>query len=127
MFNFVVSFLHGWYINDTKNFSSGFINHLKILDRDIGLVGNLQNWTSPLYGDYSYAGMVIGPILRTFRIFFGLIFYIIVTIFFLMGCLFWIVLPIVVVTMVILNLLVLIKAPEQVFALVREILGLFNR
>lgn len=109
MSNPVLNFFYGWYIDDTRNFWHWFVSYIKILDRDIGLVGNLQNWTKPLYGDYSYAGIIIGPILRTFRIFLGIAFYAAAAFFSLAVYLFWIILPIMAVIMASLNLSVLIK------------------
>ncbi len=104
MFSLVFNFFYGWYVDDTKNFWRWFFKYFKTLDRDIGLAGNLQNWASPLFGDYSYIGRVIGPILRTLRIFFGLAFYAVLAIFVLVVYLFWIFLPMVVILMVFLNL-----------------------
>lgn len=104
MFSPVINFFYGWYIDDTRNFWNWLGKLLKTLDRDIGLVGNLQNWASPLYGDYTYVGIVIGPILRTIRIFFGLAFYSVIAFFSLIAYLFWIALPIVAIIMVFLNL-----------------------
>lgn len=123
----VVNFFYGWYIDDTRNFWNWFVNYLKMLDRTIGLIGNIQNWTSPLFGDYSLIGVVMGPILRTLRIFFGMAFYTAIAVFSLAVYLFWIILPMAVIIMVFLNLLVLIKAPEPVFALGKETLKLFIR
>lgn len=126
MINFVIKFFYSWYIDDTKNFYNWLIDCFKTLDRDIGLVSNLQNWLSPLYGDYSFAGRIIGPVMRTLRIFFSLAFYFALAILFLIAYLIWIILPAAVIIMVFLNLLVLVKAPEPVFALGREILNLLN-
>jgi len=109
MFGSVINFFYGWYIDDTRNYWNWFSGFLKMLDRNIGLVGNLQNWTSPLFGDYSYIGRVIGPVMRTLRIFFGMGFYMVIAFFSLAAYLFWITLPIVIIIMVFLNLSVLIK------------------
>lgn len=125
MFNLIINFFYNWYIEDTKIFYNRFIGFLKFFDRDIGLAGNLRNWLNPLYGDYSTAGRAIGPILRTFRIFFGIIFYLLITILSLAVYLIWIILPILAIIMAVLNLLVLIKAPEPVFALGEKALKLF--
>lgn len=126
MFNFAVNFFYSWYIDDTKNFYNWFFSCFKTLDRDIGLISNLQNWLSPLYGDYSFAGRVIGPVMRTLRISFGLAFYSVLAIFSLIAYLIWIILPIIVIMMIFLNLLILVKAPEPVFSMGREILSLLN-
>lgn len=104
MNNPVINFLYSWYIDDTKNFWNWFINYLKFLDRDIAVAGSLQNWTSPLFGDYSLVGVVVGPVLRTIRILFGLALYAIISFFSLIIYLFWVILPIGVVGMVFLNL-----------------------
>lgn len=127
MFSPIIKFFYGWYIDDSINFYNWFINFLKTLDRDIGLIGNLQNWTSPLYGDYSYTGIVVGPIFRTMRIFFGAFFYFAFISVSLTAYLFWIILPILVIAMMFLNLLILVKAPELVFALGKEMLKVFIR
>lgn len=127
MFSLVINFFYGWYIDDTRNYWNWFAGYLRMLDRSIGLVGNLQNWTSPLFGDYSVIGRIVGPIMRTLRIFFGAVFYALMAIFFVAIYLFWIILPIAVIIMVFLNLLVLVKAPEPVFALGEEALNFFIR
>lgn len=114
MLTSVINFFYGWYIDDTRNFWNWFINCLKTLDRDIGLVGNLQNWTSPIFGDYSYIGVAVGPVLRTLRIFFGLAFYAAMAVLSLVIYLIWIILPIVVIAMVFFNFLALIKVPELI-------------
>lgn len=127
MSNPIINFFYGWYVDDTKNFWNWFINSIKFLDRDVGLIGNLQNWTSPLYGDYSYIGIIAGPILRTLRIFFGIALYAAMVILSLAIYSIWIILPIAVIIMVILNLLVLIKTPEPVYALSEAAVKLFIR
>lgn len=109
MFGIITNFFYNWYIDDTRNFWNWFLSALKTLDRSIGLIGNIQNWTSPLYGDYSYIGRVAGPVFRTLRIFFGAALYAVLAIFSLMLYLFWIILPIAVIIMIFLNFLVLAK------------------
>lgn len=125
MVSFVINFFYGWYVDGTKSFYNWFIDCFKSLDRDIGLISNLQNWLSPFYGDYSFAGRVIGPVMRTLRIFSGLVFYSVLAIFSLFAYLFWIILPILAIIMAVLNLLVLIKAPEPIFALGEKAMKLF--
>lgn len=105
MLSHIIKFFYGWYVDDTINFWRWYINSMKALDRDIALIGNLQNWTSPLYGDYTYMGRIAGPIFRTFRIFFGAFFYLSISIFCLALYLFWIILPLTMITMIFLNLL----------------------
>ena len=125
MFSLVINFFYGWYVDDTRNFWNWFANYLKMLDRSVGLIGNLQNWASPLYGDYTIAGVIIGPVLRTLRILFGIAFYLLMAIFSLAVYLFWIILPIGVIAMIILNLLALLRSPEQVISLADKFLSFF--
>lgn len=108
MFSPVINFFYNWYVDDTRNFWNWFINYLKMFDRSIGLVGNIQNWASPLFGDYSYIGVVVGPVMRTFRIIMGVGIFAIITFFSLAIYLFWIILPIAVIIMVASNLLAFI-------------------
>ncbi len=68
MLNSVAKAAYKWYITDSKSYWNSVIVFLKFMDRDLGLVANIYNWTSPLYGDYSLIGKAIGPIFRTFRI-----------------------------------------------------------
>ena len=105
MFSSIINFFYGWYIDGTKDFWRWFINFIKYLDRDAGLVGNVQNWLSPLYGDYSYIGIVAGPIFRTFRIFFGLALYTAIFIISLAVFLIWIILPVMAIRIILLNFL----------------------
>lgn len=75
MLNFLGKFAYEWYIEDSRAFWNGFVGFLKFTDRDFGLIANIYNWLSPLYGDYSLIGKFIGPILRTLRIlFFSLVY-----------------------------------------------------
>lgn len=82
---------------------------IKFMDRDLGVMANIYNWTSPLYGDYSYIGRAIGPVLRTFRIFVGLLAYLGITIIAFGFYIIWIVLPLGILAMIYLNLASLYK------------------
>lgn len=125
MFSLITNFFYSWYIDDTRNFWNWFINFIKMLDRSIGLIGNLQNWTSPLYGDYSYVGVVIGPVFRTLRIFFGLLIYLIIAILSSAVYIFWIILPIALIIMIVLNFIALFKPSGPIIALGKRSLEIF--
>lgn len=109
MLNSISKFAYEWYFVDSKGFWGGVIKFIKIMDRDFGVVANVYNWTSPLYGDYSYIGRAIGPLFRTFRILVGLAFYAAIFLFALFLYALWLVLPLLVAAMVIVNLLDLFK------------------
>lgn len=85
------------------------IKFIKAMDGDFGVMANVYNWTSPLYGDYSYIGRAVGPLFRTFRILAGLMFYAAIFILSIGMYILWFVLPLLVVIMIVLNLMALPK------------------
>lgn len=109
MSNPLIKFAYNWYIEDSKNFWNGVLKFIKTMDRDFGVVANIYNWANPLYGDYSYIGRAVGPLFRTLRIFTGVLVYAAVALFAVFLYVFWLVLPLLVVAMIILNLLALFK------------------
>ena len=109
MSNSISKFAYEWYFTDTKGFWKGVIKFIRIMDGGFGVMANIYNWTSPLYGDYSYVGRAVGPLFRTFRIIGGGIFYIGVFIFAIGLYILWFILPILVVAMIVLNLANLLK------------------
>ncbi len=108
MFSFIRDFVYGWYVRGSKKFWSGALGFIKFMDRDFGVAANIYNWTSPLYGDYSYGGRIIGPIFRTARIFLGLAVYAIAFFAALFAYIIWLALPAIVLIMFFLNLLAII-------------------
>lgn len=108
MLDSLAKFAYEWYFIGSKGFWSGVANFIKTTDRNFGVIANIYNWTSPLYGDYSYAGKIMGPIFRTLRIVFGSIFYLSVIIFSLFLYAVWLALPAVIAIMIILNLAAII-------------------
>lgn len=109
MFNSAVKFVYKWYWTDSKSYWNGVMVFIKFMDRDLGVAANVYNWTSPLYGDYSYVGRVIGPILRTLRIFIGGLAYLGILIIAVFLFLLWLALPMGILAMIILNLASLYK------------------
>lgn len=105
MLDFIINFAYGWYIRGSKKFWNGIFGFIKSMDGDLGVVANVYNWTSPLYGDYSYSGRIIGPIFRTARIFIGSLVYIVVFLTALGVYAVWLALPAVVLIMFFSNLL----------------------
>lgn len=111
MASIVINFFYGWYVDETINYWKWFIRLLKTIDMDVGLIGNLQNWTSPLFGDYSLIGIIVGPIMRTFRIIFGAAFYFLIAVIAAIVYLLWIILPMIALLMIFLNLSALTISP----------------
>lgn len=109
MLNSIGKFAYEWYFVDSRGFWNGVLGFIKFMDRDFGVVANAYNWTSPLYGDYSYVGRAIGPLFRTFRILIGGLVYIAIILFAIFLYSLWLALPLLVVTMISLNLLDLFK------------------
>lgn len=108
MLDFIINFASGWYIRGSKKFWNGAFGFIKSMDSDLGVVANVYNWTSPLYGDYSYCGMIIGPIFRTARIFIGSAVYLVVFLVALGAYVVCLALPAVILIMFFSNLLTLI-------------------
>ncbi|KKT86168.1 MAG: hypothetical protein UX26_C0023G0007 [Parcubacteria group bacterium GW2011_GWC1_45_9] len=48
---------------------------LGTLDKNFAVLINARLWLQPLYGDYSPVGRILGPILRSLRIFSGVAVY----------------------------------------------------
>jgi hypothetical protein len=108
MLNSIAKFAYQWYFAGSKGFWGGVVKFIKTMDRDLGVVANIYNWTSPLYGDYSYIGKVAGPIFRTLRIFIGSVFYLGVVIFAFFLYAVWLVLPALIGFMIVSNLAAMI-------------------
>lgn len=104
MLKFLAKFAIKWYITDSKFYWGEVIKFIKVMDRDFGLIANVYNWLSPLYGDYSYIGRVAGPIFRTFRIFMAAIFYLVVIFAAFFVYIFWLALPVIIAAMIFSNL-----------------------
>lgn len=105
MLDFIINFAYGWYIRGSKKFWNGAFGFIKSMDSDLGVIANIYNWTSPLYGDYSYGGRIIGPIFRTGRIFLGSAVCMVVFLTALAVYVIWLALPAVVLIMFFSNLL----------------------
>jgi len=70
-----LSFFTDWYIFIPRLYWKKIFWFFKDLDRSLALKAMVKNWLRPMYQDYNIAGLLIGICLRTFWIFFGLIFY----------------------------------------------------
>lgn len=84
MFEFLVkqiihsgsSFVRRWYLDRSLWFWSRFSEIILLLDRRFAAFINLKLFFTPLYGDYSLAGKILGPLFRVWRVAAGLLVYI---------------------------------------------------
>ena len=93
-----------WYVQSSKDFWHREIAFIKGVERDIGVMINLKLITQPIFGDYTYAGRVIGPIFRLSRVLIGFVIMIASIFIVILIYLIWIILPPLAFLMVILNL-----------------------
>jgi len=94
-----------WYLTSSKDFWHREISFLKQIERDIGVIINLKLITQPIFGDYTYAGRVIGPIFRLGRVLIGMAIMIVSIFIVILIYLIWIILPPLAFLMVFLNLI----------------------
>ena len=93
-----------WYVQSSKDFWHREIAFIKGVERDIGVMINLKLITQPIFGDYTYAGRVIGPIFRLGRVLIGFVIMSVSIFIVILIYLIWIILPPLAFLMVILNL-----------------------
>ena len=70
-----VCFLERWYLRRSAWFWAKVVDLLQLLDKRLAVLINFRMLFQPLYGDYSLAGRVLGPVFRLWRIVFGGILY----------------------------------------------------
>ena len=97
-------FFYFWYIQSSKDFWHREILFIKGVERDIGVMINLKLITQPIFGDYTYAGRVIGPIFRLGRVLVGTMIMVVSIFVVILIYLIWIILPPLAFLMVVLNL-----------------------
>lgn len=90
-------FWRHWYVTSFKVGGHIFISLLERLDQTIALRITLKNLFQPLYQDKSFIGYFLGFIFRTFRLFLGGIFYLILTTIALAVYLAWLAVPLLIV------------------------------
>ncbi len=67
-------FLFFWYITSSRDFWRREFSFLRSIENEMGILINLKLITQPIFGDYTTAGKIIGPILRTLRVVAGCFF-----------------------------------------------------
>ncbi len=100
----VKEFIDFWYVGNTEAFWSLVKGIFGSLERELGVLANVYNWTKPLFQDNDYKGKIIGPIMRTMRIFAGVVVYLVLGAAFLLFYLILFLLPVLVLYMVWRNL-----------------------
>jgi len=98
-------FLYFWYIKNAKDSLKKKMNFVKGVERDLGIIINLKMITQPIYGDYTLAGKLIGPILRLGRVLFGCLLVFVAFVFTMIIYTVYLLLPIVVSFMILKNVL----------------------
>lgn len=90
----IIDFIHHWYVDASFKFLEIAKTMHQNLEQTLALKATYYHIEEPLYGDYSYAGRVVGFIFRMIRIVLGLFIYLILGV--LGGGLYliWITLPI---------------------------------
>lgn len=102
-----IGFFYFWCVQSSKDFWNKEISFLKQIERDLGMMINLKLIFQPIFGDYSYMGRVIGPILRLGRVLIGFIIMLASIFIVVLIYLIWIILPPLAFLMVFLNLIYL--------------------
>ncbi|MEK7147179.1 MAG: hypothetical protein AAB772_02900 [Patescibacteria group bacterium] len=93
----IFEFFRHWYVRGFLNFSYKAIEVLEGLDQTFALKITIRNFFSPLFGDYTILGRILGFIFRSGRMIIGLIVYSIVILFFIVAFSFWVFIPVYVV------------------------------
>ena len=78
IFHELTCFFRRWYFERSNQLWSLVFYFLGALDKNFAVAINARLWLQPLYGDYSFVGRIIGPILRTLRIVFGSLIYLVI-------------------------------------------------
>lgn len=97
-------FFHFWYIRNSADYWRRKIAFLRSVERDIGIVVNLKMITQPIYGDYTFAGRIIGPIFRLGRVLFGCLLFFISLIAVVVIYMLYLLMPVIVAVMLVENL-----------------------
>lgn len=96
-------FLYFWCIKNAKESLKKKMGFVKGIERDLGIIINLKMITQPIYGDYTLAGKLIGPILRLGRVLFGCLLVFVAFVFTIIIYAVYLLLPIVVSFMILKN------------------------
>ncbi len=96
----IAEFLTHWYVGSSRTYWHFVMNRLEGLDRSLAWKITLKNLFSPLYGDYTVLGYILGFIFRLGRLLLGSVIYFITFVIAFSLYLFWILFPIALVYMI---------------------------
>ncbi|MBI4128168.1 MAG: hypothetical protein HY459_03810 [Parcubacteria group bacterium] len=100
----IFGFFDDWYYQKPRAYWRAVLGLIASVDRDMAVAVMVRLFFTPLYGDYSGIGRVVGPLFRLLRIIAGMFIYLLIllvgTVFFLI----FIVLPALAFTLVLLSL-----------------------
>jgi len=63
----IIAFFRDWYVRGSRRYWHGVIAFVEALDRRFALLVTLKHLFTPLYGDYSVIGYVLGFFFRFLR------------------------------------------------------------
>jgi hypothetical protein len=86
----IFDFFRHWYMGGSRIIAHTFISTLENMDRSFAVKITLQHFFEPLYKDYSVIGRILGVVFRSFRIVFGAVVYVAITVFFAVAYVVWI-------------------------------------
>ncbi len=89
----VVDFFHHWYIDASAWFLHKHLSLLEQLDQTFAVRVTMRHFKEPLYGDYSFVGRLLGFVFRSGRIAVGWGLYAVVSFFFLLTYVLWLLIP----------------------------------
>ena len=92
-YRFVQFFIH-WYGHGFLTIGGAGLRTLEYFDRILAVKITARNFLTPLYGDYSPLGRVLGVIFRSLRLLAGGILYIFISAWFLAAYILWAAMPI---------------------------------
>jgi len=90
-----VDFFHHWYVDGSRFLGHKFVTLLADMDKTLAIQITARYFFAPLYGDYSVIGRILGVIFRAFRIAIAAVFYLFITIIFVIVYALWVAAPIV--------------------------------
>lgn len=93
--DYMENYLYIWLSTSTRIYKKSFKSISSFLISKIAIRENLENIFKPLFQDYTREGRVIGFILRSVRILFGVILYLLVGLVLALAYVIWTLLPLI--------------------------------
>lgn len=93
LFFYLRKFFSDWYLEGFYFFWQLWFKTLRFLERRFAVVASVYYWGVPLWQEYSFGGYFLSIPIRTLKIIFGGLFYLLVTVIFILLYFFWILIP----------------------------------